>query len=355
VVVGQRGRQVRAAQEPCSAAAQGLPIVCLRAPGSFAGKARDAAAQAEKLRVLIKTGSMTRLLVSVRDAAEARTAVEAGADLIDVKEPARGPLGAADVEVVERVVAEVAGRLPLSAALGELLAWRPRAAADGSRVGVPALAGDGERGPRGSGLGACYQSPAHSPNSVASPQAPAPSHDPDGGISTRGEMSQPSAAAWPRIPPGLAFVKLGLAGCSEVPNWRTGWERAIGEFSPAVGSVAVVYADWRFAAAPPPETIVAAALENRCRAVLVDTFGKQGGNLLDWLTLAELGRLVAAVRRSGMLAVLGGSLSTATIRAVVALEPDYVAVRGAVCRGGRLGTVDSERVGRLARAVRAIP
>src|SRR4051812_30438336 len=60
------------------------------------------------------------LLVSVRSAAEAEAALAGGADLIDVKEPARGPLGRADDAVIDAVVASVAGRRPVSAALGEL-------------------------------------------------------------------------------------------------------------------------------------------------------------------------------------------------------------------------------------------
>ena len=60
-----------------------------------------------------------KLLVSVRSCAEALTALEGGAALIDVKEPARGSLGRADGEVLREVVAAVCGRLPVSAALGE--------------------------------------------------------------------------------------------------------------------------------------------------------------------------------------------------------------------------------------------
>ena len=52
---------------------------------------------------------MTQLLVSVRDAAEALFAVAAGADLIDVKEPSRGPLGAPDRQTLDAVLAAVAG------------------------------------------------------------------------------------------------------------------------------------------------------------------------------------------------------------------------------------------------------
>lgn len=64
------------------------------------------------------TGS--RLLVSVRSADEALAALAGGADLIDVKEPARGSLGRAPDATIAAVVAAVAGRVPVSAALGEL-------------------------------------------------------------------------------------------------------------------------------------------------------------------------------------------------------------------------------------------
>jgi hypothetical protein len=59
-------------------------------------------------------------LVSVRSAAEALVAMAGGADLIDVKEPSRGSLGAVDPEVLSEICDAVGGRLPISAALGEL-------------------------------------------------------------------------------------------------------------------------------------------------------------------------------------------------------------------------------------------
>jgi len=61
----------------------------------------------------------TQLLVSVRSAAEAVIALEGGAALIDVKEPANGSLGRADTQVIRDVVGAVALRRPVSAALGE--------------------------------------------------------------------------------------------------------------------------------------------------------------------------------------------------------------------------------------------
>ena len=47
---------------------------------------------------------MTLFLASVRDAAEAETALLANADIIDLKDPAQGALGAVDPETTRRVV-----------------------------------------------------------------------------------------------------------------------------------------------------------------------------------------------------------------------------------------------------------
>src|SRR5437879_2488209 len=68
------------------------------------------------------------LLVSVRSSEEAAAALAGGAHVIDIKEPAHGSLGRADDQTVSAVLACVAGRRPVSAALGELVDY------DGTRV-----------------------------------------------------------------------------------------------------------------------------------------------------------------------------------------------------------------------------
>lgn len=62
---------------------------------------------------------MTRLLVSVVSAEEARAALAGGADIIDVKDPRAGALGAPSPRVLAEVVDAVGDAAPVSVALGD--------------------------------------------------------------------------------------------------------------------------------------------------------------------------------------------------------------------------------------------
>jgi (5-formylfuran-3-yl)methyl phosphate synthase len=61
-----------------------------------------------------------RLLVSVRNAAEAAAAVAGGADIVDAKEPSNGALGPVSAAALASIASAVAGAAPVSAALGEI-------------------------------------------------------------------------------------------------------------------------------------------------------------------------------------------------------------------------------------------
>ncbi len=63
---------------------------------------------------------MTQLLASVVDVGEAELVLAHGADIIDLKDPARGALGALDTDGVRSIVAAIAGRRPTSAVTGDL-------------------------------------------------------------------------------------------------------------------------------------------------------------------------------------------------------------------------------------------
>lgn len=60
------------------------------------------------------------MLASVCSAAEAEIAVSAGADLIDLKDPATGALGALPPATIAECVRQIAGRRPVSATIGDI-------------------------------------------------------------------------------------------------------------------------------------------------------------------------------------------------------------------------------------------
>ena len=62
---------------------------------------------------------MTRLLVSVASAAEAIVALQHGADIIDGKDAAAGPLAALPTDTLRAIVAAVGGQRPVSATIGD--------------------------------------------------------------------------------------------------------------------------------------------------------------------------------------------------------------------------------------------
>lgn len=233
------------------------------------------------------------LLVSVRDAEEALTALEAGADVIDVKEPAHGSLGPADAATIESVVQAVAGRRPVTVALGEL---GELLASGQSSVGNPIVS-------------------------------------------------------------GVSLFKIGLAGCGADRSWRRKWHEIISALtSPHDGGttprpVAVAYADWKVAAAPEPEEVLQVAVEAGCPALLVDTWLKNGDTLFDCWEAASLREFVQSVQRQSMWIVLAGSLVGEDFVRAAMKGPDLVAVRGAACSDGRNSAICGDRVRGLKRTL----
>ncbi|HEY0561965.1 MAG TPA: (5-formylfuran-3-yl)methyl phosphate synthase [Methylophilus sp.] len=62
---------------------------------------------------------MIKLLISVKNAQEAKLAIVAGADLIDLKDPAVGALGNLDDEISRDIIQAVDGQAVISATVGE--------------------------------------------------------------------------------------------------------------------------------------------------------------------------------------------------------------------------------------------
>ena len=219
-------------------------------------------------------------------------ASEAGAAIIDVKEPLNGSLGRAGYDVWSEVRNATRPDILLSLALGELADWT-----DSDIESVP--------------TDACS---------------------------------------------GFAFRKIGLAQAprnwaKRLEQFRHAFDA---RQSGTSGWVAVVYLDWRIANSPPPDFIVGEALgTENCHGVLFDTWQKKSErSVMDSAWKPLLGR----VQDSGRFIALAGSLDAEAIARLRSLEPDIFAVRGAAClHGDRLNAIDPERVSRLARAIRSDP
>jgi len=63
---------------------------------------------------------MTKMLASVADLVETEIAVSGGADIVDLKDPKAGALGAATTDMIRKAVQAVAGRRATSAVCGDL-------------------------------------------------------------------------------------------------------------------------------------------------------------------------------------------------------------------------------------------
>ncbi|RVA02684.1 dihydroneopterin aldolase, partial [Mesorhizobium sp. M7A.F.Ca.US.002.01.1.1] len=63
---------------------------------------------------------MTRMLASVTGIEEAEIALSGGVDIVDLKDPKAGALGAVSMETMLRTISFIAGRAPVSAVCGDL-------------------------------------------------------------------------------------------------------------------------------------------------------------------------------------------------------------------------------------------
>jgi uncharacterized protein (UPF0264 family) len=223
------------------------------------------------------------LLVSVRSAAEALAALTGGADIIDVKEPSRGPLGAADATTIAEVLDAVNGQTPVTAAGGELADY----------------------------------------------------------------MARPFWSGNLEIPRGLDLFKIGLAGCAAMKDRQRQFQRFIERHVGGPLPAAVAYADWQTAGSIEPAAVLQMSVVCGCRALLIDTWGKSAGTVFDHWNTADLAAFIAQARERGLIVALAGSLSLRNMSVAAGLGPDYVAVRGAVCEGGRTGVVSARLVAAL--------
>lgn len=222
-----------------------------------------------------------RLLVSVRDAREARLAVESGVDWIDLKEPTAGPLGAADLDTVRAVAQVLSSHDRRSAALGELVHCCP-------------------------------------------------------------SQAREYANYFPLLKMGLSNV---MADSMWRNHWRQRLDELDGELRKTGCSlVPVVYADWQQCGAPPITDIVDYAGRVRAPFLLIDTYQKNGSHLLDHLSQQDLLAIVRQLAANQCRVVLAGSLGIQQANQLSQLPVEAIGIRGAVCLNGRVNSLCEEKI-----------
>ena len=217
-----------------------------------------------------------QLLISVRNVDEAELVSQCGVDIVDVKEPSKGSLGAASPEIFNQIARQFAKTCRLSLALGELLEFN---------------------------------------------------HVPSADLR------------------GYQFAKVGLAGCSTLPDWKPHWSRWAQWLEPAIRPVAVAYVDHHRCGAPAPQQIASHAASEGCDVFLLDTFFKQGSSLFDYISAQELENTIYFAQNLGMFVGVAGSVNETHLERIALCGANMIAVRGAVCqREERDSTIDSTKV-----------
>ncbi len=231
-----------------------------------------------------------RLLVSPMNVEEARAALAGGADIIDVKNPKEGSLGA-NFPWAIRAVADVArGIAPVSATIGDL-PFKP---------GTASLAA----------LGAAVS--------------------------------------------GAEYVKAGLLGAkdqAQAVEMLEGIVRAVKDYDPKKKVVASGYSDFLRAGCLSPLLLPQAAASAGADLVMVDTAVKDGRPTFDFMSEAELEQFISRGHSEGLEVALAGSIGFAHLDLLKRLQPEIIGVRGIVCGGDRSSSVQAELVAEVKKAL----
>jgi hypothetical protein len=224
---------------------------------------------------------------------EASEAIAGGADIIDVKNPEEGALGANFPWVIKRIREITPKNIQLSCTLGE----------------VPNF-----------------------PGSI-------------------------SLAALGAASLGVDYIKVGLYGFKTPQEGiflLQNVNRAAKECNPKIKVVAAGYADAERIGAIDPLLIPNIAHEAQVEVAMLDTAVKDGKNLFSFLTINQLENFVISSHKFGLQAALAGSLRKQDIQVVYELGADIAGTRGAACSNNdRLkGQVTKQQVRELVEVLR---
>ncbi len=231
-----------------------------------------------------------RLLVSPMNMEEAHAALAGGADILDVKNPKEGSLGANFPWVIRSVADLARGKVPVSATIGDM-EFKP---------GTASLAA----------LGAASS--------------------------------------------GADYVKAGLLGVKthdQAEEMLKAIVRAVKDLDPEKKVVASGYSDYLRVGSISPMLLPAAASEAGADVVMVDTAIKDGKPTFDFMGEKDLADFIELGHSNDLEVALAGSIGFPHLETLLRLQPDIIGVRGIVCGGDRRSAVKEELVVKVKSAL----
>ena len=237
-----------------------------------------------------------KCLISPTSFEEARVVVDAGCDIVDIKNVAEGSLGAQPPWVTHKIVSELSANGGIfSVALGDL---------------------------------------PNKPGTIG-------------------------LAAYAAAHLGLDYIKAGLYGATnydEALAMMTSIVKSIRMVSDDAIAVASGYADYKRFGGVACDELVAAAKDSGSDVVMVDTAIKDGKTLFDALSVDEIKAFVDSGHEAGMKVALAGSIGVDDIDTICEIQPDIIGVRGAVCVDkNRKNPITAEGIQTLKKRLAEIP
>lgn len=223
------------------------------------------------------------LMVSVISPEEVSIAIAGGADILDIKNPAEGSLGAPKAQILQSITAITPDSVQVSVAIGDM----------------PNLPGTA------------------------------------------------SLAALGAASCGVDYVKVGLYGPKseeEAIYMLKALRQAVRAF-PNVKIIAAGYADAQRSGTLDPRLLPGIARKAGISGCLLDTYVKDGRNLFDFLDLEIIRALAMEAHAGELLFALAGALQAEHLQLVQEAGADIVGVRTAACRDNqRKGAIDIDKI-----------
>ncbi len=213
------------------------------------------------------------LLISPINAEEALESIEGGADIVDVKNPKEGSLGANFPWVIKNIREITPEGMHVSATLGD----------------VP-----------------------YKPGTV-------------------------SLAAAGAVVSGADYIKVGLYGTKNYDEALEVMEnvvKSVREFDEDALVVASGYADAHRVGAVDPMEIPRVAADAGADLAMVDTAVKDGKTLFDFMDVEKLQKFNDTIHEYGLKSALAGSVKKDQLKLLHDIGCDVVGIRGAACTGG---------------------